>query len=164
MDLLEEMASIDEGLALVMMQIRKSVRSAMREAAQTEELSHNEIEVLLFLAHKKCDTAREITQIRGISRSLVSKSVDLLLKKGYIDAKQDERDRRVIHLLLLPKAEKNVEKLNEARKEFLLRLCEGITREEAEAFMAIVQKMSVNVQKYLPESGRQIGKDGVDRR
>ena len=100
MDLLGELAGIDEGLAMVMMHIRKSVRAAVRDAAREEGLSQNEIEVLLFLAHKKCDTAREITQFRGISRSLVSKSVDLLMKKGYLEAKQDEKDRRVIHLLL----------------------------------------------------------------
>ena len=126
MDLLGELAGIDEGLAMVMMHIRKSVRAAMRDAAREEGLSQNEIEVLLFLAHKKCDTAREITQFRGISRSLVSKSVDLLMKKGYLEAKQDEKDRRVIHLLLLPKAEKTIEKLNIIRREFMSKLCEAL--------------------------------------
>ena len=151
MDLLGELAGIDEGLAMVMMHIRKSVRAAMRDAAREEGLSQNEIEVLLFLAHKKCDTAREITQFRGISRSLVSKSVDLLMKKGYLEAKQDEKDRRVIHLLLLPKAEKTIEKLNIIRREFMRKLCEGITREEADAFMVIVRKMAGNVQKNIPD-------------
>ena len=149
MDLLGELAGIDEGLAMVMMHIRKSVRAAVRDAAREEGLSQNE--VLLFLAHKKCDTAREITQFRGISRSLVSKSVDLLMKKGYLEAKQDEKDRRVIHLLLLPKAEKTIEKLNIIRREFMSKLCEGITREEADAFMVIVRKMAGNVQKNIPD-------------
>ena len=151
MDLLEEVGGIDEGLALVMARIRKSVRISMRDAARDEGLSQNEIEVLLFLAHGKCDTARDITQFRGISRSLVSKSVDQLLKRGYIEAKQDENDRRVIHILLLPKAEQTVKKLDAVRKDFMRRLCEGITREEADAFMAIVRKMTENVQKNLPE-------------
>ena len=151
MDMLGELAGIDEGLAMVIMHIRKSVRAAMRDAAREEGLSQNEIEVLLFLAHKKCDTAREITQFRGISRSLVSKSVDLLMKKGYLEAKQDEKDRRVIHLLLLPKAEKTIEKLNIIRREFMSKLCEGITREEADAFMVIVRKMAGNVQKNIPD-------------
>lgn len=151
MDLLGELAGIDEGLAVVMMRIRKSVRAALRDAAHEEGLSQNEIEVLLFLAHKKCDTAREITQYRGISRSLVSKSVDLLMKKGYLAAKQDEKDRRVFHLLLLPKAEETIEKLNGVRREFMRKLCEGVTQEEADAFMAIVRKMACNVQKNIPE-------------
>ena len=97
MDLLGELAGIDEGLAMVMMHIRKSVRAAMREA------------------------------------------------------KQDEKDRRVIHLLLLPKAEKTIEKLNIIRREFMSKLCEGITREEADAFMVIVRKMAGNVQKNIPD-------------
>ena len=151
MDLLEEVAGIDEGLGLVMARIRKSVRAAMREAAREEKLSQNEIEVLMFLAHGTCDTARDITQFRGISRSLVSKSVDQLMKRGYIEARQDEDDRRVIHMILLPKAEQTVRKLDAVRREFMRKLCDGITREEADAFMAIVKKMTENVQKNLPE-------------
>lgn len=41
---------LEENLAVVMMQVRRSVRAALREAAQSEGLSQNEIEVLLFLA------------------------------------------------------------------------------------------------------------------
>lgn len=104
-----------------------------------------------FWRIKNATPAREITQFRGISRSLVSKSVDLLMKKGYLEAKQDEKDRRVIHLLLLPKAEKTIEKLNIIRREFMSKLCEGITREEADAFMVIVRKMAGNVQKNIPD-------------
>ena len=39
---------LEESLAVVMMRVRRSVRAALREAAQSEGLSQNEIEVLLF--------------------------------------------------------------------------------------------------------------------
>ena len=41
---------LEENLAVVMMQVRRSVRAALREAAHSEGLAQNEIEVLLFLA------------------------------------------------------------------------------------------------------------------
>ena len=41
---------LEESLAVVMMRVRRSVRAALREAAQSEGLSQNEIEVLLLLA------------------------------------------------------------------------------------------------------------------
>lgn len=40
----------------------------------------------------------------GSSRSLVSKSVDLLLKRGYLQASPDARDRRVARLRLMSRA------------------------------------------------------------
>lgn len=168
MRFLEEFGMIDEGISLMMLRIRKSIRAALRQAGREEGLSQNEIEVLLFLCHNHLDTARDITQCRGISRSLVSKSVDTLLKRGYIEVRQDEADRRVSHLTLLPKARNIVEKLEQVRREYMETLCRGITREEGEAFMSIVRKMSDNVAELdrFPEEepeGRDTGRNpGMD--
>lgn len=147
----ERSAWIEEGMALFMARIRKGVRNSLRDEAGQEGLSPNEIEVLMFLYHCKSDTAREIAQSLGTSRSLVSKSVDLLVKKGYVEARQDEKDRRVIHLILLPKAENTVERLSRAREEFMARLCHGITPEEVEVFQTVMQKLWKNAQMSLPE-------------
>ena len=116
-------------------------RKTLREAAQSEGLSQNEIEVLLFLAKGRYDTARDISRQRGMPRSLVSKSVDLLLKRGYLQASPDARDRRVARLRLLPPAQATVDR----GKAFFSQLCRGITREEAEAFYSMVGKLTRNL-------------------
>lgn len=56
---------LEESLAVVMMRVRRSVRAALREAAQSEGLSQNEIEVLLLLAKGGYDTARDISRQRA---------------------------------------------------------------------------------------------------
>ena len=51
--------------------------------SQRYHLSMREIDVLLFLANNPCyDTARDITEYRGISKSQVSQAVDLLTEQG----------------------------------------------------------------------------------
>ena len=55
---------LEENLAVVMMRVRRSVRAALREAAQSEGLSQNEIEVLLLLAKGGYDTARAIRRAK----------------------------------------------------------------------------------------------------
>ena len=135
---------LEESLAVVMMRVRRSVRAALREAAQSEGLSQNEIEVLLFLAKGRYDTARDISRQRGLPRSL-SKSVDLLLKRGYLQASPDARDRRVARLRLLPPAQATVDRLVLAKEAFFSQLCRGITREEAEAFYSMVGKLTRNL-------------------
>ena len=133
---------LEESLAVVMMRVRRSVRAALREAAQSEGLSQNEIEVLLFLAKGRYDTARDISRQRGMPRSLVSKSVDLLLKRGYLQASPDARDRRVARLRLLPPAQATVDRLVLAKEAFFSQLCRGITRE---AFYSMVGKLTRNL-------------------
>ena len=76
---------------------------ASRFAALLEErqLSMREMDVLLFLVNNPgYDTARDITEFRGISKSQVSQAVDLLAAEGLLQRTPDTEDRRVIHLSL----------------------------------------------------------------
>lgn len=147
----QRLPDMEESLAQVMMRVRRSVRLALRQAGAQEGLSQNEIEVLLLLHVGRWDTPRDISRARGLPRSLVSKSVDQLLKRGFIETRQDPQDRRVARLRLLPPAQAAVERLNQAKGVFFSRLCQGITPEEAAAFRSLVDKMMQNLDGLLPE-------------
>ena len=151
---------MEENLTVVMMRVRRSVRTALREAVREEGLTQNEIEVLLFLERGKFDTARDISQVRGMPRSLVSKAVDQLVKRGFVETCQDKQDRRVVRLRLLPSAKALVDKLVQTRRQFFAQLCQGITQEEAAAFYSMVEKMTKNLNecKVLSESSPEEGK------
>ena len=83
---------MDEGMSLIMMRMRRSLRTVLREAVLEEGLTPNEIEVLLFLEHGTYNTARDISRLRGMPRSLVSKAVDQLVRRGYVESSQDKQD------------------------------------------------------------------------
>ena len=69
--------------------------------SQAHGLSMREINVLLFLINNPgYDTARSITEYRGISKSQVSQAVDFLAELGYLTRTPDAEDRRLIHLTL----------------------------------------------------------------
>ena len=71
--------------------------------AQEHSFSMREINVLLFLANNpEFDTARDITEYRGISKSQVSQAVDFLTEQGYLRRTVDREDRRVVHLAITP--------------------------------------------------------------
>ena len=64
-------------------------------------LSMREINVLLFLSNNPgYDTARDITEYRGISKSLVSQAVEFLAELSYLTRRADPDDRRLLHLAL----------------------------------------------------------------
>lgn len=131
---------MDEGMSLIMMRMRRSLRTVLREAVLEEGLTPNEIEVLLFLEHGTYNTARDISRLRGMPRSLVSKAVDQLVRRGYVESSQDKQDRRVSRLRLLPASQSAVQRLAQARGDFLSKLCKGVTQEEFAAFFSMVEK------------------------
>ena len=64
-------------------------------------LTMREIHVLLFLAnHPGTDTARDVSDLRGLSKSQVSQAVDLLSARGVLRRTPDAADRRVVHLAI----------------------------------------------------------------
>lgn len=136
---------MDEGMSLIMMRMRRSLRTVLREAVLEEGLTPNEIEVLLFLEHGTYNTARDISRLRGMPRSLVSKAVDQLVRRGYVESSQDKQDRRVSRLQLLPASQSVVQRLAQARGDFLSKLCKGVTQEEFAAFFSMVEKMVANL-------------------
>ena len=66
-------------------------------------LSMREIHVLLFLANNPgYDTARAISELRGLSKSQVSQAVEPLAAAGFLLRTPHEADRRVVHLSITP--------------------------------------------------------------
>lgn len=62
-------------------------------------LSMREIHVLLFLANNPgYDTARDVAEYRGLSKSQVSQAVDLLAARGLLCRTPDGGDRRMVRL------------------------------------------------------------------
>ena len=84
-------------------QIRRRYAESLRPLERRWMLTGNEIDVLLFLANNPgYDTARDAVEMRGLSKSHVCKSVDALTRRGWLAGEQDKRDRRCVHLRLLP--------------------------------------------------------------
>ena len=110
------------------------------------QLTQGEIDILLFLSNNKpLDTAKDIVRYRFISKSMVSKSVDLLTKKGYLSYKTDLTDKRSIHLTLEPAVNPIVEVLQAVQREFLSVLLKDISEEEYEITKKVLNKFDNNI-------------------
>lgn len=120
----------------------------------TEELqlTQNEMDVLLFLYNNSpLDTARDIARYRAMSKSMISKSVDSLYRRGYLEYKIDQTDKRCIHLKIEPVAIPIVEKLYKVQKRFFDTLTYNITEEEYKAMETVLNKMYENIVDQLEE-------------
>lgn len=116
------------------------------------QLTQNEIDVLLFLHNNApLDTARDIARYRAMSKSMISKSVDSLYRKGYLSYETDEIDKRCIHLKIELVALPIVEKLYGVQKEFFTTLTCNITEEEYNAMETALNKIYQNIISQLDD-------------
>ena len=125
--------------------IAKAIKNKNRSVISSYKLSPNEIDLLVALDMGVYDTAKEIADNFEISKSLVCRSVDSLSKKGYIDTKKDEKDKRISHLILREEAKPIVEALKENRKKTTEDLLLGIDKEELKIFSKVLNQMKDNM-------------------
>ena len=125
--------------------IAKAIKNKNRSVISSYKLSPNEIDLLVALDMGVYDTAKEIADNFEISKSLVCRSVDSLSKKGYIDTKKDEKDKRISHLILREEAKPIVDALKENRKKTTEDLLLGIDKEELKIFSKVLNQMKDNM-------------------
>ncbi len=113
-------------------------------------LSMREINVLLFLAnHPEQDTARDVVELRGLSKSQVSQAVDLLTSRDILYRTQDQADRRVVHLAITEKGAPLAQEVQAIQAAFGRKLLEGLTEPERTEFLVLLRKVLKNTEQLM---------------
>ncbi|MDO4167878.1 MAG: MarR family winged helix-turn-helix transcriptional regulator [Eubacteriales bacterium] len=109
-------------------------------------LSVLDVRILLFLdAHKCLDTARDIVKVHHWTKSHVSKAIEELIERGYLQRQIDARDRRKVHLIVQPTAEPVLEQIRAEYQRMNQILLTGISEEELNVVAQVARKISDNI-------------------
>jgi len=145
--LIQKLSSYED-FFVISQRIKKTYDKMWTDVRKEYELTQNEIIVLLLLKNNPdLDTSADIAEYCSLSRSLVCKSVEELMKNGYLLVKTDRKDRRYQHLILTSNADKVLSKLQQMRERLWSIQKEGITEEEIDAFYLVLLKMRRNLEK-----------------
>ena len=118
------------------------------ETADKCGISKAEADILIFLNNNPaCDSAKDIVKLKGFSKAYVSKAVEPLLAKGLISIKVDEEDRRCQHLKITAKANPILLNLKEMQQNFFKKITDGISQEDIETHLHVINRFSENAQK-----------------
>ena len=91
----------------------------LEDVQMKHRLSHIEIAIIGFLYNNpERDTAADIVERRMLPKGNVSAGVETMVQKGLLMRRQDQTDRRKIHLSLLEKAVPIVQEIEEINKNF----------------------------------------------
>ena len=130
--------------------VLRIVNVELRKLLKNELLSATETGVIMCIA-VGCDTPGQIARYMGVSRSLMSKTVENLVQGGWLETKPDESDRRVVRLRLLPKAEPAAAHCCELRERFFAAMKEGVSPEDLEVFYRVSKQFGSNIEKFMAE-------------
>ena len=96
-------------------------------------------DILLFLANNPgYDTARDISELRGLSKSQVSQAVELLAAEGFLLRTPDEADRRVVHLSITPTGLPLARECQTIQAACGQRLLAGLSEEQVRQFALLL--------------------------
>lgn len=140
-----------KNLLISLSKLSKSYRAVVKTEMSDSDFSPNELDLITFLSNNEMDTSKEIADSLGLSKSLIARSVDALVAKGYLETSIDEGDRRYIHLVLTDQAKPVADRLRNLRKQFIASMTEEISQEQFTQFEAVLEKMIANVERKKEE-------------
>ena len=135
-------------LLLAIQHMDKLYGSMMKQIGKHYHLSLIEMTILSFLHNNpEKDTASEIVEIRMLQKGHVSQGVSSLIQKGLLTRRQDQNDRRIIHLALTPKTGAIVKEIEKKKEEFITIVYDGFSSEEREQYLYFVNRIIENTSK-----------------
>jgi len=80
------------------------LRAEQRKKYSALGLQPVHIQTLDYLAscNRFSDTPAAVTDYLGLTKGTVSQTLQVLVRKGYIEKKQDDTDKRIVHLQIMP--------------------------------------------------------------
>lgn len=109
-----------------------------------------ELDLLVFLDREtNIDTAKEIVERKHLSKAHISKAIENLRDRGFIQIVEDEADHRIMHLRLTEKSDEVVVKMKQILKECKEIMQSGISLEELEIVKKVFAKINQNINREL---------------
>lgn len=108
------------------------------------------ISMLLFFANNPdLATARDVCELRGLKRAIVSTHVERLVSEGFLVRKEYPGDRRKDILVCTEKAKPVIETGRKVQKDFAEAILGGLTQEELQTMEHCFQIMDGNIDRLL---------------
>ncbi len=127
---------------------RENYDRTLQKCSEATGLTKQEVDILLFLEQQHLESrACDIVRRRGLSKAYVSKALSSLLEKGLIKAEICDNDHRYQHIILMPSSNKVLAYMKKQKEKTLQRLTQGISKEDIEIFMKVVEQMALNIEK-----------------
>lgn len=130
--------------------MNKLYQKLLKQICKKYDLSWVEANIISFLSNNpQRDTAGDIVELRMLSKGNVSAGVEGLIQKSLLERIPDQRDRRRIHLHLLPKAQPITADIQAGMEEFQNEIFCGFSPQEVELLEQLNTRIWMNTQNAM---------------
>lgn len=110
--------------------------------------------MLLFFANNpEIATARDVCELRGLKRAIVSIYVERMVTEGLLERKAYPGDRRKEYLVPTEKAHPVIDAGREAQKKLAEAILEGLSKDELAVMERCLDVMNGNLNRIIKVSG-----------
>lgn len=118
----------------------------IRVIAEKYNLSFKEADMLLILSkNPNIINAKDIVGISKVSKAYVSKSLNLLQEKNYINIEQDEKDKRKQKIMINKKADNIIQELKEGEDKYLKKITANLDIKKLISYYEELEKNIINM-------------------
>ena len=134
------------------MLLKKLIDKKAEPIMDEYDLRPIELDILVLLyREKEIDTAKAIVQKKHFSKAHISKSIEHLNERGFIEIYEDGADHRILHIRLTEKSQDVIERMLIIYGECRNILQRSISGEELELVRKVVLKINENISRELDE-------------
>jgi DNA-binding MarR family transcriptional regulator len=123
-------------MSLLTVYINRSTSPEMFRILGELELSFTQMKALFVLSEKGELTVKGIAEHLAMSDAAMSRSIDGLVQRGYVERRECATDRRSRHIALLPAGREVIDRLLAARSAALTAFAEELGDDERTALHA----------------------------
>ena len=135
--------------------IIKLHEAMLKDICEQYGLTLMEATIISFLYNNPGkDTAADIVELRMLSKGNVSQGVEGLIQKALLQRRQDTRDRRRIHLTLLPAAAPITQTIENIQTQFHREVFCGLSEEDRAQFDRINARIMENTKAAIARRGK----------
>ncbi len=109
--------------------------------------------LLFFENNPELATARDLCELSGLKRSIVSTHVERMVSEGFLERRPFPGDRRKELLVCTEKAQPIVEAGKESQMKFASAVLEGISKEELAVMERCFNQMNSNIDRIIRMCG-----------
>ncbi len=127
---------------------------AVTQALSSMDLTASQGQLLGYLARSQTPPCpKDIEEAFRLSHPTVSGLLSRLGKKGFLELRPDEEDRRCKRVYLLPKGKECIALMDRTLQKNEERIIQGFLPEEQAAFSAYLHRAIENLQEHSQEDG-----------
>jgi DNA-binding MarR family transcriptional regulator len=118
------------------------MRSAREHLGDGLQLTRTQLEILMMLSQKPAQTTGELAGRLFLTQSAVTQTVDTLHRRGLLERRPDEHDRRVIRLELSPAGHEIADRVYAMKRENIRSLVSRLTDSETAVMITAIEKFT----------------------